>query len=65
MREYLVRTKRIGNEVVVTLPKELLQAEQIGADMLLKITVQKCQKPYGAAEKDCSLGPEDPWRLLE
>jgi antitoxin component of MazEF toxin-antitoxin module len=65
MREYLVRTKRVGNEVIVTLPKELLQAEQIIPDMLVKITVQKCQKAAGSAEKDCSLGPEDPWRLLE
>jgi hypothetical protein len=65
LHEYVVRTRKVGDDTVVTLPKELLQAEQIGVDMLVKITVQKCQKTSGATEKECSLGPEDPWKLLE
>jgi hypothetical protein len=65
MREYIVTTRRANGGVVITLPEELVRTEQIGADMLVKITVQRCQKPSGSAEKDCSLGPEDPWKLLE
>lgn len=64
MREYLVKTKRAGDQIIITLPKELLQAEQIGADMALKITVQK-SKTASAAKNDSSLGPDDPWNLLE
>jgi hypothetical protein len=66
MREYLVKTKRAGGAVVIELPKELLQAEQIGADMTLKITIQKYQKPVAIrAKMEGSLGPDDPWKLLE
>lgn len=65
MREYLVKTKKMGDCIAVVLPVELLQAEQIGADMLVKVTVQKCQKTGSDASKDCSLGPDDPWKLLE
>jgi hypothetical protein len=65
MREYLVRTKKVGDQIVVALPKELLQAEQVGPDMVVKITVQKCQKTSAEASKDCSLGVDDPWKLLE
>ncbi len=65
MREYLLRTKMVGNEVVVILPKDLLQSEQIVAGTLVKVTVQKSQKPAVKDEKESSLGPEDPWRLLE
>jgi len=66
MREYLLRTKRAGDSVVIELPKELLRAEQVCADMNVKITVQKCQRPSAEkAKTECSLGPEDPWKLLE
>ncbi len=66
MREYIVKTRKVGECIVVTLPNELVQAEQIGADTLEKIIVQKAQKNQKAPTKDpCSLGPEDPWKLLE
>lgn len=65
MHEYTVRTKKVGDSIVVTLPKELLQAEQIGADMLVEITVKKCSKGPNASKDSCALGPDDPWKLLE
>ncbi len=66
MREYIVRTRKTGDSVVIELPKELLQTEQISSDMTLKITVQKYLHPAAArAKADRSLGPDDPWKLLE
>jgi len=66
MREYVVRTRKAGGAVVVELPKELLQTEQVSADMTLKITVQKYQRPAPSkAKSDGSLGPDNPWKLLE
>ncbi len=65
MREYLLKTKKVGDTVAIMLPKELLMAEQIGADMVVKVTVQRCQKTNSSATKDCSLGPDDPWKMLE
>jgi len=62
----VVKTRKAGGAVVVELPKELLRAEKIDADMTLKITVQKCQRPAASkAKSDGSLGPDDPWKLLE
>ena len=66
MREYLLRTKKVGDSVAILLPKELLRAEQIDVDVIVKVTVQKCQSPSAArAKADCRLGPDDPWKLLE
>jgi hypothetical protein len=65
MREFIARTKRVGDLLVVALPVDLVQSEHLEADTLVKITLQKCQKPSNSEEKNCSLGPEDPWKLLE
>jgi hypothetical protein len=66
LRSYIVKTRKVGDCIVVTLPQELLQAEQIGADMLVEITAKKTQKQGSSASKDgCALGPDDPWKLLE
>jgi hypothetical protein len=66
LRAFIVKTRKIGNCIVVTLPKELVQAEQLGADMLVEITVKKCLKKGSSSSKDGgSLGPDDPWKLLE
>jgi hypothetical protein len=66
LQDYIVKTKKAGDQIVVALPKELLQAQQIDVGMLVRITVQKCERQdFGDSKKDCSLGPEDPWGLLE
>ncbi len=66
MREYIVKTKKVGDSVIVELPMELLQAEQIIADITVKVTIQKYQNPSAVrAKTDGSLGPDEPWKLLE
>ncbi len=41
LREYIVKTRKVNNSIVITLPKELLEAEQIKENMKVKITVKK------------------------
>ena len=66
MCTFVVKTRKVGDCIVVTLPKELLQTEQIGADMFVEIAAKKTQKQGSRASKDdCALGPDDPWKLLE
>jgi hypothetical protein len=66
LHTFVVKTRKVGDCIVVTLPKELLQTEQIGADMLVEITAKKTQKQGSRASKDgCALGSDDPWKLLE
>jgi hypothetical protein len=66
LRSFIVKTRKVGDCIVVTLPKELVQATQLGADMSVEITVKKCPKQGSTAPKDNdSLGPYDPWKLLE
>jgi hypothetical protein len=64
MREYIVKTRKVGDCIVITLPKDLVQAEQIGGEMLVKITVQKCQK-IGASKANGASYSDDPWKQLE
>ncbi len=57
---YLIKTRKVGDCIVVTLPRELVQAQQIGADMFVKITVQKCKNPISDPSKNgCSPGPDE------
>jgi hypothetical protein len=58
LREYLVKSRRFGDSIVLVLPKELLVAEKIEENMDLVITIKKL-------ERRGSLFGEDPWRLLE
>jgi hypothetical protein len=63
MHEYLVKTVKVGDSIVVALPRKLLAAEQVSEGMTLKITVQKCQKSTVKEKGDSC--EEDPWRQLE
>jgi len=64
--EYLVKTVKIGDSIVVALPRELLAAEHIIENMDVKITVQKCQRSGLAPSKGKpSSCDDDPWRQLE
>jgi hypothetical protein len=66
MQSFIAQTRKVGDQIVVALSKELVQAEKIGEGTLVKISVQKVQKQgFSAQKKDDSLGIEDPWRLLE
>ncbi len=40
----LTRTRRVGGSIVVTLPKELVEAQNIKENQCVEITVRKCRK---------------------
>jgi hypothetical protein len=66
LQEFVAKTKRVAGAVVVELPIELLKSEQISADMTVKVTVQKLERKAALKGKiDQTLGPDDPWKLLE
>jgi len=44
MRKYVVKTRKVRGAIVVTLPKKLVEAEQIRENMFVEITVNKCRK---------------------
>lgn len=44
MRGCLAKTRKVGGSIVVTLPKELVETEQIKEDMYIEISVKKCRK---------------------
>jgi hypothetical protein len=64
MREYIVKTVRVGESIVVVLPRELLASEKIQENMLVKITVQKGSKIENKPKESVSC-EDDPWRQLE
>jgi hypothetical protein len=65
MNTFIAQTRKAGDYIVVTLPKDVLVTQQIGANTFVKVTVEKIQKQDTKRQDDCSLGPDDPWRLLE
>jgi len=40
----LVKTRKVGGSIVVTLPKELVETQQITENIYVEITVKKCRK---------------------
>jgi hypothetical protein len=66
MRTCIVQTRKAGDNLIITLPKEVIEAEQLKPDIFIKITVEKVKgQNITSQQNDTSLGPEDPWRLLE
>ena len=65
MREYLVKTVKVGESIVIALPRELLAAEKITENMLVKITVQKGPKAASESKGKSPSCENDPWRQLE
>jgi antitoxin component of MazEF toxin-antitoxin module len=43
MVKALAKTRKVGGSIVVTLPKELVQAQKIRAGECVEITVKKCR----------------------
>jgi antitoxin component of MazEF toxin-antitoxin module len=41
---YLTKTRKVGGSIVVTLPKELVEAQNIKANQCVEISVKKCRK---------------------
>jgi hypothetical protein len=66
MRTCIVQAKKAGDCLIITLPRDIIEAEQLTPDTFIRISVEKVkgQNPPRKQE-DCSLGPDDPWKLLE
>jgi hypothetical protein len=66
MHEYITKTIRVGDSIIVILPKELLSAEQITENMYVKVTATKCPRDNSNTSKgNATSYDDDPWRLLE
>jgi hypothetical protein len=44
MRQCLTKTRKVGGSIVVTLPKEIVDLQQIKENEYVEITVKKCRK---------------------
>lgn len=49
--ESLTRTRKIGGSIMVTVPREIVRAENIHENELVKIDVKKVRKSYRGALK--------------
>jgi hypothetical protein len=65
MRDYVVKTIKVGDSIVIALPRELLATEKITENMLVKITVQKGPKATSTPKRESHSCDDDPWRQLE
>ncbi len=54
MNACLVKTRRVDGSIVVTLPKELVEAQNIKGNQCIEITVKKCRKNGFGIFKDLS-----------
>ncbi len=44
MHQCLTKTRKVGGSIVVTLPKEMVDLQQIKENEYVEITVKKCRK---------------------
>jgi len=44
MHQCLAKTRKVGGSIVVTLPKEVVDLQQIKENKYVEITVKKCRK---------------------
>jgi hypothetical protein len=65
MREYRVKTVKVGDSIVVALPHELLATEHVTEGMTLKISIQKCQRNSAESLSGVACDEDDPWKALE
>lgn len=65
MQSFIAQPRRVGDQIIITLPKEAIAAEQINTDMFVKVSIQKIQQQTSTRKIEDSLGPDDPWKLLE
>ncbi|MGE5555430.1 MAG: hypothetical protein ACM3UY_04095 [Methanocella sp.] len=64
MQTFTAQLRKIGDQMVIIIPKEAIAAEQLSNNTFVKVTVQKIQQTARPKNED-TLGPEDPWKLLE
>jgi len=43
MPKFLTKTRKVGGSLVVTLPKELVETQNVRENQYLEITVKKCR----------------------
>jgi len=59
----LTKTRKVGGSIVVTLPKELVETQNIKENQCLEIIVKKCRKNGFGMFKDMSpFTAEDEWK---
>ena len=65
MRTCIVQAKKAGDCLIITLPREVIEAEQLTPDSFIRISVEGVKSQNPPQKQEDSLGPQDPWRLLE
>jgi antitoxin component of MazEF toxin-antitoxin module len=59
----LARTRRLGGSIIITIPKEIVDAESIVPNELVQISVAKARKNgFGIAKRLSSMKREDALR---
>ena len=60
MHQCLTKTRKVGGSIVVTLPKEVVDLQQIKENEYVEITVKKCRKDgFGILKGMASFTVED------
>ena len=65
MRTCIVQAKKAGDCLIITLPREIVEAEQLTPDTFIRVSVEKIKGQNLPKKQEDSLGPDDPWKLLE
>jgi antitoxin component of MazEF toxin-antitoxin module len=66
MRQILTKTRKVGGSIVVTLPKEIVELQQIKENEYVEITVKKCRKDgFGILKGMAPFTVEDEMQSLE
>jgi antitoxin component of MazEF toxin-antitoxin module len=62
----LAKTRKVGGSIVVTLPRELVEAQKIKENEIVEITVKKCRKDgFGILKGMTPFTVEDELKTLE
>jgi antitoxin component of MazEF toxin-antitoxin module len=54
----LTKTRKVGGSIVVTLPKELVETQNIKENQYVEIMVKKCRKTALACSRACLHSPQ-------
>ena len=66
MRQILTKTRKVGGSIVVTLPKEIVELQQIKENEYVEITVKKCRiDGFGILKGMAPFTVEDEMQSLE
>lgn len=66
MRQCLAKTRKVGGSIVVTLPKEIVELQQIKENEYVEITIKKCRKDgFGILKGMAPFTIEDEMKSLE